>query len=66
MDGEPLCAGNKLESVQDVQQLQHCTSLITLDLSKNRLDDEEAVHLIASLPVALLKLNGNPVVSQMR
>ncbi|DBA70627.1 TPA: hypothetical protein ACH3X2_012011 [Trebouxia sp. C0005] len=59
-------AGNKLESLGDTQQLQHCQSLVTLDLSSNRLNDEEAVHLIMTLPLSLLKLNGNPVVSHMR
>lgn len=59
-------SGNKLESAEDVQQLQHCTSLITLDLSQNRLDAEDAVHLVTKLPLALLKLNGNPIVSHMR
>ena len=61
-----LCPGNKLESAENVQQLQHCNCLITLDLSQNRLGAEEAVHLVTRLPLALLKLNGNPIVSQMR
>ena len=59
-------AGNKLESLGDIQQLRHCQSLVTLDLSSNRLNDKEAVHLIMTLPLSLLKLNGNPVVSHMR
>ncbi len=61
-----VVAGNKLESLGDIQHLQHCQSLVTLDLSSNRLSDEEAVHLIMTLPLSLLKLNGNPVVSHMR
>jgi len=59
-------AGNKLESVNDIEQLQQCHSLVTLDLSSNRINDEEAVRLLTTLPLSLLKLNGNPVVSHMR
>lgn len=61
-----LFAGNKLQSLDDVQQLQQCTSLVMLDLSSNRITTEAAVHLVASLPLSLLKLNGNPAISQMR
>ena len=61
-----VLAGNKLESLGDIQQLQHCQSLVTLDLSSNRLSQEEAVHMVMTLPLSLLKLNGNSVVSHMR
>ncbi len=61
-----VVSGNKLESLGDIQQLQHCQSLVTLDLSSNRLSQEEAVHLVMTLPLSLLKLNGNSVVSHMR
>ena len=60
------CAGNKLEGLDDIQQLQQCSSLITLDLSSNKVDAEDAVYLVTRLPLSLLKLNGNPVVSHMR
>ena len=58
--------GNKLASLEDIQHLQRCQALVTLDLSSNKLCEEEAVQLIMSLPLSLLKLNGNPVVSYMQ
>ena len=61
-----LRAGNKLEHLDDIRQLQCCQSLVTLDLSSNKISNEEAVRLVISLPLSLLKLNGNPVVSSMR
>lgn len=59
-------AGNKLESAGDIEQLQHNSNLVMLDLSNNRLCDEQAVHQLTALPLSLLKLNGNPVVGHMR
>lgn len=61
-----LSAGNKLESTADIAQLQHNSSLVTLDLSNNRIKDEQAVQHISKLPLSLLKLSGNPVVGDMR
>ena len=61
-----LIAGNKLQSLADIQALQHNQTLVTLDLSNNRISDEGTAQLLASLPLSLLKLSGNPVVSHMR
>lgn len=61
-----VCIGNKLERLDDIAQLEQCRSLITLDLSNNRISQENAVQLVTSLRLSLLKLNGNPVVSSMR
>lgn len=47
-------------------ELQHCPSLISLDLGSNALEEEEALEPLFSLQLALLKLTGNPVVSSMR
>ena len=60
------CAGNKLESAADIEQLQHNSSLVTLDLSSNRINDEQAVHGLTALSLSLLKLSGNPAISHMR
>ena len=62
-----LCrVGNKLERLEDILHLETCRSLVTLDLSSNRMRDKDAVRLVINLPLSLLKLNGNPVVSSMR
>lgn len=62
-----LChVGNKLEHLEDILHLETCRSLVTLDLSSNRMRDEDAVRLVMNLPLSLLKMNGNPVVSSMR
>lgn len=61
-----VCIGNKLEHLDHIRQLQQCQSLVTLDLSSNKIRDDDAVELVMSLPLSLLKLNGNPVVSSMR
>ena len=63
---QQLAAGNKLRTSCDLMELQHCASLISLDLSSNSLGEEEALEPLFKLQLALLKLTGNPVVSSMR
>ena len=67
LEPEAVCGeGNKLEQSEDIVHLEHCPSLVTLNLSSNRISDEGAVRLVMKLPLSLLKLNGNPVVTAMR
>jgi dynein assembly factor 1, axonemal len=54
---------NKLSSAEDIAPLLHCPRLKTLDLEKNRIACPEALNTIMSMPLALLRLVGNPVVS---
>ena len=58
--------GNKLEQLEDILHLEWCQSLVTLDLSSNRISNKNAVQLIMKLPLSLLKLSGNPVITAMR
>lgn len=67
LQSEAVCGvGNKLEQLGDVLHLEQCRTLVTLDLSSNRISSEDAVQLVMKLPLSLLKLNGNPVVTVMR
>ena len=63
---QQLVAGNRLRTSGNLMELQHCPSLISLDLSSNSLEEEEALEPLFSLQLALLKLTGNPLVSSMR
>ena len=63
---QQLAAGNKLRTSGDLMELQHCPSLISLDLSSNALEEEVALEPLFNLQLALLRLTGNPVVSSMR
>ncbi|GAQ91751.1 hypothetical protein KFL_008450040 [Klebsormidium nitens] len=55
--------GNKIASEGDVRHLKECPSLRSLDLSGNKIADETALDVIKTLPLTLLRLVGNPVVS---
>jgi Leucine-rich repeat (LRR) protein len=59
-------SANKLTSAADLAELPGCTALQTLDLSANQLAGEGVLQLLADAPwqLALLRLHGNPVVSQ--
>eukprot|EP00878_Enallax_costatus_P014331 GHUV01014990.1.p1 GENE.GHUV01014990.1~~GHUV01014990.1.p1 ORF type:complete len:487 (+),score=179.60 GHUV01014990.1:553-2013(+) len=61
-----LLASNKLSKAADLQDLASCSSLVTLDLSGNQLSEPAALELVIGLPLALLKLQGNPLVSNVR
>lgn len=64
---QSLNAGyNKVSSAEDLAPLQHCMQLKTLDLEKNRIACPEALNTIMTLPLALLRLVGNPVVSSTK
>lgn len=54
---------NKISSAADLEPLRHCTALDTLDLGNNKVQGEDALLVLEALPVLLLRLVGNPVVS---
>eukprot|EP00854_Cymbomonas_tetramitiformis_P023518 gene23518-28474_t len=56
---------NRIETVDDIRQLLELPELRSLDISKNRIDDEEAIAVIQQLPLTFLKLDGNPVVRKV-
>ena len=61
---QSLNAGyNKISSAEDIAPLQHCMQLKTLNLEKNRIACPQALDTIMTLPLGLLRLVGNPVVS---
>eukprot|EP00892_Ulva_mutabilis_P000279 jgi/Ulvmu1/10251/UM060_0052.1 len=57
---------NKLANPDGLEALKCCTNLQTLDLGNNRIAAEESLSIILQLPVSLLRLVGNPVVSKTR
>jgi len=61
-----LLGNNKLTTAGDLSQLEELTSLTTLDLSNNRISDPGALDIIKRLPLAYLRLSGNPIVSKTR
>ncbi|WIA29061.1 hypothetical protein OEZ86_011573 [Tetradesmus obliquus] len=61
-----VLANNQLATAADIQQLEQCSSLVTLDFSGNKLCEPAALTLLAGLPLALLKLQGNPLVSLVK
>ena len=63
-----VASGNRLATAAALEPLGSCPSLRTLDLSKNKLPDCACVHLIGESlgdRLKLLKLQGNPVVSEV-
>jgi hypothetical protein len=59
--------GNRLASADDVAHLAECSStLVSLDLCSNQLEGEGALQLLERLPLLLLRLQGNPLVSSTR
>ncbi|KAK9813292.1 hypothetical protein WJX72_011941 [[Myrmecia] bisecta] len=59
-------SGNKLRTAGDIEHLRELPNLASLDLGKNRIDDESALEVVISLPLALLRMTGNPIVSSFR
>ena len=59
-------SGNKLATCEAIRPLQQLTALNSLDLANNKLAEEEAVDLLAAMPLSLLRLVGNPVVGTYR
>ncbi|CAM6097261.1 unnamed protein product [Calypogeia fissa] len=59
-------SGNRIRSLEDTIHLKDCGSIQSLDLSNNRIDDELALEMIRSIPLRLLRLIGNPIVSKTR
>ena len=59
-------SGNKLATCDSIRHLQACSSLISLDLANNKVVEEEAVDLLAAMPLSFLRLVGNPVVGTYR
>ncbi|BBN08026.1 dynein axonemal assembly factor 1 [Marchantia polymorpha subsp. ruderalis] len=59
-------SGNRIQSAADVYHLTECQSLLSLDLSKNRIDEEMALEVVRTLNLRLLRMVGNPVVSTTR
>lgn len=56
-------SGNRMKTLDDVSHLTECTSLISLDLASCRLEDNAVVDMLMQMPLNLLRLQGNPVVS---
>lgn len=59
-------SNNKLADVAGLLGLLDCPDLESLDLSSNRIEDEGAWEVLHKLPVALLRLVGNPLVSKTK
>lgn len=60
-------AQNRIETVEGLQHLEHCSSIINLDVSCNKLDDVNILDVFAKMQkLASLKFAGNPVVSNTR
>jgi dynein assembly factor 1, axonemal len=57
---------NKLAGADDIAALLCCTKLETLDLEANHLSGTSTFETILQLPLLLLKLQGNPMVSETR
>lgn len=55
-------SGNKMKTLADVEQLAQCTSLTSLDLANCKLEEDAVVDMLIKQPLALLRLQGNPVV----
>lgn len=71
LDGLPLLktlnlSGNKMRNVADVAHLQACTALTSLDLAGCKLEEAGVVDMLMTKPLALLRLQGNPVVSSYK
>jgi Leucine-rich repeat (LRR) protein len=59
-------SGNKMRSIADVQHLEQCSALTSLDLSNCRLEDTAVVDMVIRKPLSYLRLQGNPCVSSYR
>ena len=56
-------ANNKVADAEQLVHLKNCTALDTLDLANNKIASGEALTVVQQLPILLLRLVGNPVVS---
>lgn len=62
-----VCTYNKLKTGESVAELRHCSSLQTVDLQHNELDDPDVLDLFKQLPdLRCLYLSGNPMVSKIK
>lgn len=60
-------ASNKLATAESIAHLAECPSLTSLDLAKNQLEEEGVITVLKGLSgLSLLRLLGNPVVSQVK
>ena len=64
-----VAVNNKLREVSAIEALGSCVQLVTVDLSRNKLEDRAVVDFFLSPAMSdrirLLKLQGNPVVSEV-
>lgn len=58
---------NRLSTAADLAELQSCTRLVTLDMSQNQLCADGVLELLGEgrWQLALLRLQGNPLVGQI-
>ena len=59
-------ANNRVTGLEGVEELAQCPELCSLDLSNNQLEQPEAVELLKTIPLSLLVLKGNRVVSMVK
>jgi dynein assembly factor 1 len=58
---------NRLDSAESIAHLAECTSLYTIDLQSNNLDDPAIIDVFKHLPeLRCLYLKGNPAVSKIK
>ena len=63
-----IASGNAVADVSGIEPLDGCASLVTIDLSKNKLSGAECADFFLEKfadRAKLLKLQGNPVVSEV-
>jgi Leucine-rich repeat (LRR) protein len=59
-------SGNKMRTLASVEHLAQCSALISLDMASCKLEEPEVVPMLVQLPLALLRLQGNPLVGKVR
>ena len=63
-----VAVNNKLKDAESIQALGSCAQLVTVDLTKNKLEGRSVLDFFLndmSDKLKLLKLQGNPVVSEV-